>query len=257
MASLATESHPEVGTSSRMEGAVGELHRAIPQADRSAPKPPGYAVSPLRLLLALGGVALFAGLAVSLVDQLTAPIIAEQYRLRTEQAVFGVLPGATQLRALHLSANGIAEGAPSVKGEMPLYAAYDPAGKLLGIAIIGSGAGYAGPVQAMFAYRPDCRCITASKVLRSNETPGFGDRLGVDPEFLENFRALDARLNAEGTGLAHPIVAVRHGTKTEPWQIDALAGATISSRALARAADSAANRAIPWIERNIDRLNSP
>ncbi|QIK39214.1 FMN-binding protein [Caldichromatium japonicum] len=205
------------------------------------------------MLLALGGVALLAGLAVALVDQFTAPLIAEQQRLRTERAVFEVLPGATGFRTLRLTSNGLEE-APSGPGADSLYAAYDAAGELVGVAIIGSGPGYAGPVQAMFAYRPACRCITASRILRSNETPGFGDKLGFDPEFLENFKSLDARLNAEGTALAHPIVAVRHGTKTEPWQIDAIAGATISSRALARAADSAANRAVPAIERHLDRL---
>lgn len=215
-------------------------------ADRPAPP----RVSAVRMLLALGGVALFSGLAVSVVDQLTAPIIAEQYRLRTERAVFQVFPEAARFRTLQLTEKGLEDAPPGAGGDR-LYAAYDAQGGLLGVAIVGSALGYAGPVQAMFAYRPSCRCITAAKVLRSNETPGFGDKLDTDPEFRENFRALDARLNAEGTALIHPIVAVRHGTKTEPWQIDAIAGATISSRAMARAADTAASRALPWIERQL------
>lgn len=218
----------------------------VPLTDHPAPPK----VSARRMLLALGGVALFSGLAVSVVDQLTAPIIAEQYRLRTEQAVFQVFPEASRFRTLQLTERGL-EDAPAGVGSDRLYAAYDAGGGLLGVAIVGSALGYAGLVQAMFAYRPACRCITAAKVLRSNETPGFGDKLDTDLEFLKNFKALDVRLNAEGTALMHPLVAVRHGTKTESWQIDAIAGATISSRAMARAADTAANRAVPWIERQL------
>ncbi len=111
------------------------------------------------------------------------------------------------------------------------------------------------------AYDPGCQCIVGSKVLKSNETPGFGDKLDFDPEFLKNFHALEARLNAEGSALANAIVTVKHGAKTEPWQIDAITGATISSTAMGRAANAAAQRAVPAIQRAIQqdpaRLSQP
>ena len=109
----------------------------------------------------------------------------------------------------------------------------------------------------MFAYDPHRQAIVRSKVQKSNETPGFGDKLDTDPAFLKNFEALDARLNAEGRALANPIVTVKNGTKTEPWQIDAITGATISSRAMGKAANQAAQRAAPAIQRDLALLSQP
>lgn len=209
------------------------------------------------MLRTLGGIAMISGLLVVLVEQYTQPIIAEKQRILTEKAVFRVLPGAVAKRDFLVTAEGRLVPAEAGASGEPVYAAYDTDDRLKGLAFIGVGAGYAGPVRVMFAYDPECRCIVGSKVLKSNETPGFGDKLDIDPEFLRNFEALDAGLNAEGTALANPIVTVKHGTKTEPWQIDAITGATISSRAMGRAANQAAERAVPAIQRDLATLSQP
>ena len=73
------------------------------------------------------------------------------------------------------------------------------------------------------------QAIVGFKVLESKETPGLGDKVEIEPHFLANFEALDARLNDEGTALANSIVTVKQGEKTEPWQIDGLAGATLTA----------------------------
>jgi electron transport complex protein RnfG len=52
-------------------------------------------------------------------------------------------------------------------------------------------------------------------------------------------------------------VTVKHGTKTDPWQIDAITGATISSRAMGKAANQAAQRAAPAIQRGLAILSQP
>jgi electron transport complex protein RnfG len=207
------------------------------------------------MLRALAGIAMVSGLLVVLVDQATAPIIAEKQRVRTEKTVFEVLPGSTSKRDLLITADGkLVPAAAGVSGD-PVYATYDATGQLRGLAFIGVGAGYAGPVQVMFAYDPACQCIIGSKVIKSNETPGFGDKLDTDPNFRKNFEALDARVADDGKSLANPILTVKHGTKTEPWQIDAISGATISSRAMGRAANQAAQRAVPVIQRELESLS--
>jgi len=106
----------------------------------------------------------------------------------------------------------------------------------------------------LLSYDPERQSIVGSKVLQSSETPGFGDKLATDPEFLKNMEALDVRLNADGSALANPVVTVKHGTKTEPWQIDAITGATISSKAMGKAVNSAAQRAVPAIRRDLAKL---
>jgi electron transport complex protein RnfG len=175
----------------------------------------------------------------------------------TEQAVFRVLPGAVSKRDFVITdQGGLAPAGSGTSGER-LYAAYDAQGQLKGVAITGVGPGYAGPVTVMFAYDPARAAIVGSKVLQSNETPGFGDKLDADPLFLKNFEALDARLDGEGRALANAIVTVKHGTKSEPWQIDAISGATISSKAMGRAANAAAQRAVPAIQSDLLWLTQP
>ena len=89
------------------------------------------------------------------------------------------------------------------------------------------------------------------------ETPGIGDKIAKDPGFLQNFEALDARVDAAGSGLAHAIVSVKSGSKTEPWQIDAISGATISCKAVARMLNDSAQQAAPVIMRHLDTLQRP
>jgi len=229
---------------------------ATPAAGPSAGKVP--ATPSFAMLRALGVIAMVSGLLIALAYEWTAPIIAEGRRLATEKAVLALIPGAVSQRAFILAPEGLVatEVGQGQTGE-PLYAAYDAQGQLKGVAITGTGHGYAGPVEVMFAYDPTRQAIVASKVQKSNETPGFGDKLDTDPVFLKNFVALDARLDAEGGALANAILTVKHGTKSQPWQIDAITGATLSSRAMGKAANQAAQRAAPVIQRHLMTLSQP
>ena len=85
------------------------------------------------------------------------------------------------------------------------------------------------------------------------ETPGIGDKILVDKEFLANF-PLEAKLAADLKGLANAIVTVKQGTKTKPWEIDAISGATITSRAVGKAINDAAQILLPRIGPNLDKL---
>lgn len=221
--------------------------------DARAEPPPPAATPTFAMLRALGGIATISGLLVALSYQLTLPIITENQRVRTERAVLRVIPGALSKRDFVVTDQGIEPAGPGVQGE-PLYAAYAADGALKGIAFIGTGSGYGGAVKVLLSYDPEGQRIVASKVLQSSETPGFGDKLDNDPEFLRNMEALDVRLNTEGSALANPVVTVMHGTKTEPWQIDAISGATISSKAMGQAVNSAAQRMAPVIRRDLAKL---
>jgi len=207
----------------------------------------------LAMLTTLGGISMLSGLLVVLVFQYTKPIIAENQRIRTEKAVFQVVPGAASKGDFVLTDAGILPAGEDIDGAA-LYAAYDGAGVLKGIAFPGAAQGYQDTIQFLFGYDPSCQCIIGSKVLKSTETPGLGDKIDQDPAYLENFKALDASLNADGSGLANAIVTVKHGTKSEPWQIDAISGATISSNAMGRALNDAAQRFAPAVQRDLTTM---
>lgn len=207
------------------------------------------------MLRTLAGIATLSGLLVVLVFKLTQPIIAENERVLTEQAVFEVLPGAAAKADFTLTEQGLVRGPAGDAGGIPVYAGYTADGRLRGVAFPGAARGYQDLIQFLFGYDPACECIVGSKVLRSTETPGLGDKIDSDPEFLRNFEALDARLNPQGTALANPIELVKHGTKRAPWEIDGISGATISGKAMARAVNDAAQRVVPAIRRALGTLS--
>jgi electron transport complex protein RnfG len=220
------------------------------QAQQLPPQTPSFA-----MLRTLGGVAMLAGFLVVMVFQWTKPIIDENKRIAIEKAVFRVVPGAASRKDYVLGADGLfkAEEAKSVQGEK-IYAAYDAEGALKGIAMEAAATGYADVIRILYGYNPGCECVTGIKVLKMAETPGLGDKIAFDPEFLENFVALDGKLNAEKSGLANKIVAVKHGTKSEPWQVDSISGATISSVAIARMINQSGQKMFPLIMKHLDEL---
>jgi electron transport complex protein RnfG len=86
------------------------------------------------------------------------------------------------------------------------------------------------------------------------ETPGIGDKIITDKDFLANFTALDVKLKADLSALANEVKAVKHGTKTGAWQIDAIAGATITSRAVGKAINDSAQALLPRLVPKLDTL---
>ncbi len=213
-------------------------------------------VSSFAMIRTLAGTALLSAIVIVLVDNMTAARIAANKRAALGKAVFSVLQGATTRKTFLVDLDkGLLT--PSDE-ESPLtdcvYAGYDEKGKLVGVAVRATGQGYGGPVVTLFGYSPDKQAIVGFTVLESLETPGLGDRIGKDPDFLANFKELDTRLDKTGTGLEHPIVLVKHGKKTHPWEIDAISGATISSTCVAKMINKRSQEIIPVIQKNLDVL---
>jgi electron transport complex protein RnfG len=139
-------------------------------------------------------------------------------------------------------------------GGVIVHTGYDRDGKLVGIAAEAATRGYQDMIRLLYAYSPDCECISAIHVLRNNDTPGIGDKIATDPAFLANFRSLAVRLNAERSALAHAIVTVKHGKKVEAWEIDAISGATVTSRAVGKALNDSAQVLVPAVQRQLTVL---
>jgi electron transport complex protein RnfG len=88
------------------------------------------------------------------------------------------------------------------------------------------------------------------------ETPGIGDKVITDLAFLKNFEALDVRVNAEMTALANAVKVVKHGAKQNAWEIDAIAGATVTSKAVGRGINESAQKLLPKLFPHIGELKS-
>ena len=210
--------------------------------------------SSLSLIAALTGVAVISGLLVVLTYQVTLPRIAENQRVALEKAIFTVLPSATVRSNLLVEADTLTVLPPEEIEAANVFAGYTDMGALVGFALNGEARGYQDVVRILYGYAPDRECVIGMTVLQSSETPGLGDKVENDPDFLANFNCLEARLNAEGTSMRHEIVTVQHGKKTEPWQIDGISGATVTSTAIGRALRNSTREMLPALVSQVHRL---
>ncbi len=211
--------------------------------------------SGVRMVTVLGLISTICGLVIVVAYSATITAIRANLAQIARDAVLEVLPAATQMKIFDVLESGEIREATGLEGDYPkLFAGYDASGNLVGVAFQARGRGYADLISVMYGYSPEKGVISGFKVLESKETPGLGDKIATDPAFLENFRELDATLNAEGTGLVHSIEAVKNGSKSEKWQIDGISGATISSKAVGRMLNESAQRMIPVVMKNLDIL---
>ena len=119
---------------------------------------------------------------------------------------------------------------------------------LVGFAVPAAGMGYQDRIGLIFAYDPFRERIVGISVLDSRETPGLGDRIGYDKTYMANFAALPVELDASGY-LAHDLVPVKPGAKTQTWHIDTISGATVSSRAAVDIVNHGAHRWLAALRR--------
>lgn len=203
--------------------------------------------SSTRLIVSLGLIAMISGLFIVLSVQLTQERIAFNKQQALEKAIFAVLPEATQTLKYRLDESGLEKLPPDKGAEANLYAGYAADGTLAGLAMEGSARGYQDVVTVLYGYSLEKQCIIGMTVLQSTETPGLGDRVNHDPVFHENFKNLDASLTEDGSAIANPIVTVKNGKKTEPWQIDGISGATVTSMAIGKGLQESTNRMLPLL----------
>jgi len=192
--------------------------------------------TPLRLVLTLSLAGLLSGLIIVGIFEATRPTIvayqAEQLRL----AVFEVLPGTERLERLVYKDGALTPSQEKGEDIEYVYAGYDAAGALVGYAIPGAGPGFQDTIKLLYGYRPELGQVSGMRILESRETPGLGDKIYKDQAFVDGFRAL---------AVAPEIQAVKKGRGGAPHQIDAITGATISSKAVVRSINQANERWLP------------
>lgn len=202
----------------------------------------------MKLIRVLGIVSLLCGVTIVVTDINTRARIRHNQEIMMRDSVAELLPGIQKQIIYGIEPSGDLTILTGVQGEGPrFFAGYDATGRFLGVVIETSDRGYADVINAMYAYDPDKKVVTGFKVVDMRETPGLGSRIGTDPDFAANFKDLDA-------GEGHPIATVKHGTKKNPWEIDAISGATISSRAVGRMLQKSVAATTPIVQRNLDRI---
>lgn len=194
----------------------------------SQPVPASPVESPreaLRLIVTLAITGLLSGLAIVSLYHLTLPRIQANQRAALERAVFEVLPGTQRVERLSWDGKRLA---PGVAGEGALedsiFAGYDAKEALVGYAVPAAGAGFQDTLKLIYGLDPSGAQVLGMTVLESRETPGLGDKIYKDPNFIAEFRAL----------AVEPVIELIKGHGEKANQVDAITGATISSRAVVR-----------------------
>ncbi len=202
----------------------------------------------------LAFVSALSGLLIVVTAQMTAPLVAANQNARIDRAIYEVVPGGTQRVAFGFSEDGLRPSPVNAGFGDCFYAVYDGQGALKGLALEGVGRGYQDVVKILYGYDPDRQIVTGMTVLESRETQGLGDRIGKDPDFLQNFKGLDAAVDLESNQLKNGIVAVMHGEKSQPWEVDGISGATVGSRAVVAILDAGLRNTLPKVRPHLDEI---
>ena len=172
----------------------------------------------LQLVLALTAISAVCAAVLALVNDITKGRIASLVAAKTTRAAADVLPGAQTFETRPDPADT----------NLTVTIGYADAAKarIVGYAVPGiSPSGYGGAIRLMVGLAPD-RAVITYQVLAANETPGLGAKLG-DAGFAKQFGG------KSGTSLK---------VKKDGGQIDAITGATITSRAVCEAIADACAR---------------
>ena len=180
-------------------------------------------VSASRIILTLAIAGLISGLAIVGIYEATFETIAENRARELRNAVFTVLPGIDNMREMVYREGRLVAG-ESAAEESSVYAGYDSNGEFKGYAIPARGPGFQDTIVLLYGYRIDTARVVGMQVLESRETPGLGDKIYKDPDFVAEFNSLSVQPG---------IVLVKGGSSAEN-EVDAITGATISARAVVR-----------------------
>lgn len=212
--------------------------------------------SALSIYRAIVGIGIFCALVIVIVFQSTAARIRDNQERFLAAAISDVLPATRTTVAVAVAEDG--QLRPTVESQpLPVFLSYDEESELVGAVITGEGMGYQDNIRVLYSYSFDKNAIVGFRILDSKETPGLGDRVEIEPHFIANFEALDVRLNNTGNALVNPIITVKQGEKTEPWQIDGITGATITSEAIGDILNGSASTWAPILQRDARTIVPP
>ena len=200
---------------------------------------------------AMVGIGLVCAIIIVSVFQYTLPIIKQNKLELLQKALYQIVPDARKFHRYQLQADGKFIQVNEDIEDNVIFAMYDADNNLLSTILSANAMGYQDLIEMLYGYQPDQQVISGYQILSSRETPGLGTKIETDKTFQQNFTALDASVNAGVSDLQNPIEVVKPGTKTQPWQIDTITGATISSKAVGNMVADSASQWIPKIQQQL------
>jgi electron transport complex protein RnfG len=168
----------------------------------------------LKLGIVLGAIAFFIALMLGTVNSVTAPLIAENAAEQERQAFSALFPEATRFREAPYEAT-------------PPVASVDLAYKdneLLGAVVTAHPSGYGGEMELMVGF-DRALCVTGIRFISIQETVGIGMRV-TEESYLNQYLGL-----------------------SEFSEVNAVTGASVSSKAVKSGVEAASQAASSTLER--------
>ena len=221
----------------------------VEDTDSSAAKdePAPEEVSTFRLVATLAIAGALAGLLIVMVNLHTKPIIDKWKAEQLQLAVYEVLPGVESYDTFYLVNDELSAVLPSGAKESEykrVYVGRDENGETTGVAISRGESGFQDVIMVIFGHDPFTGKVSGMKILDSKETPGLGDKIFKDMDFVDQFFA----------GPDTPLLGVKAGAgKGQPNEIDMITGATISSKAVIQIINNALAEWKPVLDRGIPK----
>jgi len=180
------------------------------------------------MVAVLGLTGLISGWSLAYVYQVTKPVIEANDAARLENALHDVLPQATSFDRVD-----IAEGV--------YYVGKDGSGTVVGYATPVQGNGYQGAIRMILGIDIRLETMTGLVIFPNDETPGLGNRI-LEKPWRDQFAGLSP----------YPQVNyVKGRSREKPNEIQAITGATISSRSVV----SAVNKGLTVLLREVGGTN--
>ncbi|OGW75102.1 MAG: hypothetical protein A2Z72_05650, partial [Omnitrophica bacterium RBG_13_46_9] len=129
-----------------------------------------------QMIFVLTFVGLISGAALAFIYRYANPLIIENQKNETEQAIFKIFP------------DGKSYNTKTVKGE-DLFTVKDKDNASLGYAFLAEGYGYQGTISIMAGIKLDLETLVGIEILESQETPGLGQEITQD-KFKSQFKGL-------------------------------------------------------------------
>jgi len=163
----------------------------------------------VQMILVLTGIGIVSGSILAFVNNWAEPRIAANQKAATEAAIFRVLPEGEKYEAV--SGAGL-----------EVYNVEDEKGEGIGYALVYSGNGFQGAIRLIAGISTDLERMTALEILDQVETPGLGTKVTETP-FTDQFKQIQ---------MTPAIICLKNEEPDDPNEIQAITGATISSKAV-------------------------
>lgn len=170
----------------------------------------------VRIVIILTIIGILSGGILSVVFSYANPLIQENRRRATNEAVKTVVPGTSKVESER-------------RENLLVYKGLDSEGKLQGYAFTADFSGFQGKIRIMIGVDPGFERITGLDVLENIETPGLGNKI-VAKSWLDGFNGLSA--------VQEMTLVKNQAADKKNNEVEAITGATISSQAVVDGANA-------------------